>query len=381
MSSADSTPHCERVGIERQTGDRAGDAQSASADDIVVDEEQNQNIDRKSFAALAAQHFAGSWDTRLYEFLAYVLLIVLFPDDLVPASIFGFVTTGAAVCLSGSVGQLVDTSPRLQFVRRCIIIQKATIAISYALFLVLFLNLKGDSSAKTWTIFATIVVCSSLLGLATIGISVSIERDWVTTISQGSSAHLTFMNVWMRRIDLVCKLSAPLFASALAAGVSYPFAIAFLLGYSLVSCAFQFWFLSFDGTMISWLKSHGYSDAFIAGMRGLNVVTGLAGTALMPLLEKRIGLVRAGTWSMVSEVCSLVPVVLSFFIDRAPEGQKAVWWNQVMLFAGMALSRIGLWAFDLCQLKLLQVSLEQHPRRNALTALQFSLQNILDLLK
>ena len=32
----------------------------------------------------------------------------------------------------------------------------------------------------------------------------------------------------------------------------------------------------------------------------------------------------------------------------------------------MAFSRIGLWAFDLIQVKQLQVSLEEHPERNTL---------------
>lgn len=30
------------------------------------------------------------------------------------------------------------------------------------------------------------------------------------------------------------------------------------------------------------------------------------------------------------------------------------------------LSRVGLWAFDLCQLKELQMALATHPRRNAM---------------
>lgn len=33
---------------------------------------------------------------------------------------------------------------------------------------------------------------------------------------------------------------------------------------------------------------------------------------------------------------------------------------------GMAFSRIGLWSFDLIQVKQLQVSLEEHPERNTL---------------
>ena len=51
--------------------------------------------------------------------------------------------------------------------------------------------------------------------------------------------------------------------------------------------------------MLSYLKAErSFSDAFIAGMRGICVVTGLAGTVIMPGLEKRFGLVRAGAWSI-----------------------------------------------------------------------------------
>jgi iron-regulated transporter 1 len=45
----------------------------------------------------------------------------------------------------------------------------------------------------------------------------------------------------------------------------------------------------------------------------------------------------------------------------------------------MALSRIGLWSFDLAQLTQLQKDLEHHPRQNVLTALQIALQNVFTL--
>ena len=47
--------------------------------------------------------------------------------------------------------------------------------------------------------------------------------------------------------------------------------------------------------------------------------------------------------------------------------------------SGLALSRIGLWSFDLVQLTQIQKALADNPRQNTLTALQFSLQNIFDL--
>jgi iron-regulated transporter 1 len=69
-----------------------------------------------------------------------------------------------------------------------------------------------------------------------------------------------------------------------------------------------------SGIFVSWLKTHAWSNAFIAGMRAVTVLTarplfsalegamtflqGLAGTVVFPFLEKRLGLVRAGSWSI-----------------------------------------------------------------------------------
>jgi iron-regulated transporter 1 len=136
--------------------------------------------------------------------------------------------------------------------------------------------------------------------------------------------------------------------------------------------------LSFDSTFIAYLKSETtYSDAFIAGMRGVCVVAGLVGTFVSPFLTKRIGLVRTGSWSLWLELIPLTPVVISFYLGALQMDRPA--WNTAMLFGGMALSRIGLWSFDLAQLAQVQSALATHPRRNALMALQFSLQNLLDL--
>ena len=67
---------------------------------------------------------------------------------------------------------------------------------------------------------------------------------------------------------------------------------------SLAISLLYFTTLSFDGTMISWLKTNTYSDVLISAMRAIAVFTGLAGTAIMPVLEKKIGLVRAACWSI-----------------------------------------------------------------------------------
>ncbi|KAF8311246.1 hypothetical protein DL93DRAFT_1490841 [Clavulina sp. PMI_390] len=135
--------------------------------------------------------------------------------------------------------------------------------------------------------------------------------------------------------------------------------------------------LSFDGTMLSYLKTQGYSDASLSIMRGVNVVTGLGGTAIAPWLERRLGSVRSGNWSIWFEAVCLIPAVIALESSWSKRDIGVA----TLLFGGMALSRIGLWSFDLIQMKQLQLSLEDHPRRNTLTSLQFSLQNSADLLK
>lgn len=101
----------------------------------------------------------------------------------------------------------------------------------------------------------------------------------------------------------------------------------------------------------------------------------------MPILERHIGLARAGAWSIWFEAACLAPTLVSFFYGNGAYGEHGPAWSSILLFGGIALSRIGLWSFDLCQLKLLQLALEDHPRRNRLTALQIALQNLFELAK
>lgn len=183
----------------------------------------------------------------------------------------------------------------------------------------------------------------------------------VLIVSQGDAEQLTRFNTWNRRVFLCCKLLAPLIVSTLTTATStskgsggYRLTAVVLLSVSLVTCATELvWIgvvwrafpvlhssvdeqtpksseesagsawdllefarlpvflsslavstlylttLSFDGIMLSWLKSErGWSDVTIAWMRGVCVVTGLAGTVVMPKLEKVVGLARAGAWSI-----------------------------------------------------------------------------------
>ncbi|KAL1411254.1 hypothetical protein Q8F55_002205 [Vanrija albida] len=408
---------------------------------------------------LLLQHVSSTINAGLYDFAAFLFLIEIFADTLVPSALVGLFTTLSGLFLSGYIGGLVDRTPRLRFLRRAIGAEKLFHGANYAIFLVLFGPLKSVASAAfhlraggghiaaVYACLVATVACSSALGLANTGLTVAVERDWVTTIARGDTALLTQLNTYMRRIDLVSKLVSPLVVSLLTVVWGYTAAVALLLGLTLATAATELvwigvvyrrfpalaqqhaagaegdgdgdgepaaptwsqWLeqeksdwaefvrlpvfgssvaiatiylttLSYDGTFIAYVKAaRGYDDAFIAGMRAVCLVTGLLGTAAMPVLERHIGLERAGAWSIWFEVACLLPSVVSFFYGTGAYGEHGAAWNTALLFGGIALSRIGLWSFDLCQLKVLQLALDDHPRRNRMTALQIALQNLFNL--
>ena len=146
--------------------------------------------------------------------------------------------------LSGWAGHQVDIRHNLSLVRFCIIILKSAAWGMYIPSLMMFYD--GHSSpSRFWApplgpaIFTIILIFGCIHKLATIAISVAIERDWVTTIAGDSSGHLTTLNTYMRRIDLLCKLLAPLFVSLLTAAVSYKFAAYFLCGVEVICMLFE----------------------------------------------------------------------------------------------------------------------------------------------
>ncbi|ORY33734.1 Ferroporti-1 [Naematelia encephala] len=421
------------------------------------------------FICLLLQHASNTFNTGAHDFAIFLFLIEVFRDTLVPASLVGLAAKAAGLLLSGHVGGLVDRLPRLTFVRSMIAGEKGLEAVNYGLFLVLLGPLRNIAQSafhgqatsleviSTWTILLLTIAFSAMTSLAKTGMTVAIERDWITTIARGDPSHLTVLNTWMRRIDLLSKLLSPLFVSLLTTFTGYIWATTTLLVLSLATLVLEYWWiqvvyrgfpvlahpeddtadhdgssvgqedrtpipksimdkaaawarrersdwaeftrlpifhssvaiatiylttLSYDGTFISYIKAaRGFDDAFIAIMRGVCVMTGMIGTVVMPFLEKRIGLERAGAWSIWFEVGCLSPVIFSFFYGIGIYGEHGSTWNSIILFGGIAASRIGLWAFDLCQLKELQLALDSHPRRNRLTALQISLQNLFDLLK
>lgn len=127
-----------------------------------------------------------------------------------------------------------------------------------AAFLGLFIDTKParygdyrDAPPRAWAAFVVIVLGGCALSLANIGITVAVERDWVTQISgaadvgdDGKKETLTRLNTYMRRIDLLCKLLSPLFISLLTSTASYTFSVAFVMAFAALTLIFELWWIN-----------------------------------------------------------------------------------------------------------------------------------------
>ncbi|KAG0305886.1 hypothetical protein BGZ98_003363 [Dissophora globulifera] len=390
------------------------------------------NVDRKLYLS----HLLTSWVDRSFEFASYLLISRVYTTSLLQASIYGLSTTLIALVLSPHIGNWINILSRLQTYRVTLFVQKGSILISTVLFHVLNHHSASAGGGTQNVSYAFIIVFGCTLKLAFIGNSIAIEKDWAMIISDG---HLERLLPTMRRIDLVCKTLSPIFVGYLL--LAPPLAITLVIcswtcasavvEYLLVSqiyraipalslrtpyspsssssspspsnageedasvavplgeyvrhktflCTLSLAILymnvlSFGGTMTSYLVLIGYSSGLLGIMKAVAGIMGVAGTYAMPLMAERIGNIRTGLWSIWQLALTLVLVVVALALRNAL-GPTA---TSVLVFGGMAASRLGLWIFDIAE----NLILQEYTASSHITSIsgwQYSLCNLFDLLQ
>ncbi|RYP54144.1 hypothetical protein DL768_001029 [Monosporascus sp. mg162] len=125
-----------------------------------------EDVPRTLQARLYISHFLSTWNSRLFEFAAVLFLASIFPDTLLPMSVYALVRSGAAILFAQPIGSLIDKGNRLTVVRISIVGQRLAVAASCGLFWVL--EQQGDN----------------VKGRMKTGLFV--ERDWVVVITDGN---------------------------------------------------------------------------------------------------------------------------------------------------------------------------------------------------
>ncbi|PVH87242.1 hypothetical protein DL98DRAFT_510104 [Cadophora sp. DSE1049] len=195
-------------------------------------DDEHNGMSRSQAYNLYTSHFLSTWNVRTYEFAAIIFTAAAYPDTLTAAAIRGIVRTLASICFSSMVGRWVDqNSNRLKTLLSTISVNRvAVIGASILWFFIVAPNTSPASpltlssaeasnidapSLLKGTIFTIILVLGIFEALSASGNMLSMERDWIITAAapDGQAYDLTHLNSVMRRIDLICKLIAPILIS------------------------------------------------------------------------------------------------------------------------------------------------------------------------
>lgn len=126
---------------------------------------------------------------------------------------------------------------------------------------------------------------------------------------------------------------------------------AFLASFAL--SLLYFTVLSFSGQMITYLISVGYTSLHVGIARVGSSIFEISATWAAPFLMKKIGIVRAGIWSLGWQMACLAGALGWYFSSHGGMGTNSIF-SASGLAVGVALSRIGLWGFDLCAQNIIQ---------------------------
>lgn len=126
---------------------------------------------------LYVSHFLSTWNSRVFEFGAALFLASIFPENLLPVSIYSLVRNIGYIIFAQPVGNWINTGNRLTVVRASIVGQRVPVAASCALFLVLLW--RAEAGAAGNGIFAVIVMLAVVEKLCSTMNLISVERDWV----------------------------------------------------------------------------------------------------------------------------------------------------------------------------------------------------------
>ena len=66
---------------------------------------------------LYTSHALSTWNSRLFEFGAFLFLAHIYPLTLLPASVYALARAAAAALISPCLGSYIDTADRLRAVR------------------------------------------------------------------------------------------------------------------------------------------------------------------------------------------------------------------------------------------------------------------------
>ncbi len=379
---------------------------------------------------LLLSHTLSSFSDRLWDFAFPLLLAALVEPKhaLVLAAMYTMSGQCATFLFSSLLGATLDAPHHgLTFLTAALLLQNlSTVALSAALVLL--------SAGNVWVLSVPVALLSAVSSLASAAEKISITQEWAPALLRKALPkdvqRVTF-NASLRQAYLGTKIVAPLVAGvALGASRSTHGALLFVCGWNVCSCVVELALLRRIHSMVPELRvfkepasvsttrsvvgddgsggggggslyaalttyanhpmalcslaycllyctvlcpgallhihlvtHYGVHEGVLAAFQAICSVLGMAGTFLVLALTRRMSLPAAAHAFLLAQVAVLYV------------GCVCLWWfGWSTMFLGLvALSRVGLWGFDVAHMSLMQDGLRDSAQRGSISAFQYGL--------
>ncbi|XP_038694832.1 solute carrier family 40 member 2-like isoform X2 [Tripterygium wilfordii] len=178
-------------------------------------------------------------------------MISVWPDSLLLAAIYGVIESASTALFGSIIGELLDRLSYVKVLRLWLVTQNLSFIIAGVAVTVLLIC--STLRSTNFGAFILLIIVTNISGavgvLSTLAGTILVEREWVVVISEGHSPELlTKMNYIIRRIDLTCKLLAPIVTSFIISFVSLKASAIALALWNIISVWVEYWlFLSVLG--------------------------------------------------------------------------------------------------------------------------------------
>ncbi|XVF08356.1 hypothetical protein REPUB_Repub06bG0219600 [Reevesia pubescens] len=180
----------------------------------------------------------------MWEFSVGLYMISVWPDSLLLAAIYGAVESASTAIFGPIIGRWVDRLPYTKVLQLWLVTQNLSFIIAggAVMALLVFSSLKFTNVVA----FISLVILTNISGavgvLSTLAGTILIEREWVVVITEGHPPGLlTDMNSVIRRIDLTCKLVAPVITGFIISFVSLKASAMALALWTTITVWVEYW--------------------------------------------------------------------------------------------------------------------------------------------
>lgn len=220
-------------------------------------------MNRQQALNLYGCHTLSTWNARSYEFAAILFTASAYPEGLRAPSLVGIANSLAAILFGSAVGRWIDRGDsRLRTLLATIFVNRIIVVVACFMWLLIVrthsAELVDDLLDKTKTTpdtailkgvlkevaFAVLLILGLVESLSRKANLICIERSWVPVLAPPSVSHgrtLTHVNAVMGRIDMICKMVAPIAVSQFLAIVHARFAALIFALVNLISLGLEWY--------------------------------------------------------------------------------------------------------------------------------------------